>query len=203
MFSSLKFLLRLLHDPAFGMLAKVWTSDGLWKGFLRCARMMAKESGATSFIAMVQLPDKTLKEALAHPLMKVVCLRATSWLINSFGPRFVTRGSLSLSPSVARARWNVSLRDEKRGIVHCCSMSAGRTHALFLFARAVSYTSSSPRKLALATHVRLNSLRLSFAPSLFVLLSLVCVCVCARVVVGIFAGGERTAATVCADVSEG
>ncbi|CAM9734997.1 unnamed protein product [Ectocarpus fasciculatus] len=32
--------------------------------------MMAKESGATSFIAMVQLPDKKLKEALAHPLMK-------------------------------------------------------------------------------------------------------------------------------------
>eukprot|EP00903_Cladosiphon_okamuranus_P015347 g14174.t1 len=51
---------------------KVWTSDGLWKGFLRCARMMAKESGATSFIAMVQLPDKKLKEALAHPLMKGV-----------------------------------------------------------------------------------------------------------------------------------
>lgn len=50
---------------------KVWTSDGLWKGFLRCAKMMAKESGATSFIAMVQLPDKKLKEALAHPLMKV------------------------------------------------------------------------------------------------------------------------------------
>ena len=58
-------------DTRFGVLAKVWTSDGLWKGFLRCARMMAKESGATSFIAMVQLPDKTLKEALAHPLMKV------------------------------------------------------------------------------------------------------------------------------------
>lgn len=33
--------------------------------------MMAKESGATSFIAMVQLPDKKLKEALAHRLMKV------------------------------------------------------------------------------------------------------------------------------------
>lgn len=54
-----------------GVLAKVWASDGLWKGFLRCAKMMAKESGATSFIAMVQLPDKKLKEALAHPLMKV------------------------------------------------------------------------------------------------------------------------------------
>lgn len=50
---------------------KVWTSDGLWKGFLRCAKMMAKESGATSFIAMVQLPEKKLKEALANPLMKV------------------------------------------------------------------------------------------------------------------------------------
>ncbi|CAM9310691.1 unnamed protein product, partial [Hapterophycus canaliculatus] len=49
---------------------QVWTSDGLWKGFLRCAKMMAKESGATSFIAMVQLPEKKLKEALAHPLMK-------------------------------------------------------------------------------------------------------------------------------------
>ncbi|CAN0376877.1 unnamed protein product, partial [Ectocarpus sp. 8 AP-2014] len=50
---------------------QVWTSDGLWKGFLRCAKMMAKESGATSFIAMVQLPEKKLKEALANPLMKV------------------------------------------------------------------------------------------------------------------------------------
>ncbi|CAM9662686.1 unnamed protein product [Ectocarpus sp. 12 AP-2014] len=49
---------------------QVWTSDGLWKGFLRCAKMMAKESGATSFIAMVQLPEKKLKEALANPLMK-------------------------------------------------------------------------------------------------------------------------------------
>ena len=70
------------HTPPFGrvlgMLTKVWTSDGLWKGFLRCARMMAKESGATSFIAMVQLPDKTLKEALAHPLMKVNSLSQAS-----------------------------------------------------------------------------------------------------------------------------
>jgi len=61
----------------FDVLAKVWTSDGLWKGFLRCAKMMAKESGATSFIAMVQLPDKKLKEALAHPLMKVCGIGVT------------------------------------------------------------------------------------------------------------------------------
>lgn len=33
--------------------------------------MMAKESGATSFIAMVQLPDDKLKEALGSPLLKV------------------------------------------------------------------------------------------------------------------------------------
>lgn len=67
----LLFAVKSLTFVVFDVLAKVWTSDGLWKGFLRCAKMMAKESGATSFIAMVQLPDKKLKEALAHPLMKV------------------------------------------------------------------------------------------------------------------------------------
>lgn len=99
-------------DNAFGMLAKVWTSDGLWKGFLRCARMMAKESGATSFIAMVQLPDKTLKEALTHPLMKVksslsysVAELNTSW--------YMARSQrMPVCPSprlVSLARWKVSL----------------------------------------------------------------------------------------------
>lgn len=37
-----------------------------------CSKMMAKESGATSFIAMVQLPAARLKEALATPVMKVL-----------------------------------------------------------------------------------------------------------------------------------
>lgn len=76
MFSGAVLLLLMLSTlpPSPGSdfdAIKVWTSDGLWKGFLRCAKMMAKESGATSFIAMVQLPEKKLKEALANPLMKV------------------------------------------------------------------------------------------------------------------------------------
>eukprot|EP00904_Undaria_pinnatifida_P003695 jgi/Undpi1/13326/HiC_scaffold_8.g02985.m1 len=50
---------------------EVWNQPPIWGGFLRCAKMMAKESGATSFIAMVQLPDTRLKQALADPRMKV------------------------------------------------------------------------------------------------------------------------------------
>lgn len=59
---------------------KVWTQTRIWGGFLRCAKMMAKESGATSFIALVQLPGARLKEALDNPLLKVclfVCLDTT------------------------------------------------------------------------------------------------------------------------------
>ncbi|CAM9263794.1 unnamed protein product [Discosporangium mesarthrocarpum] len=48
---------------------KVWLQKGVWKGFLHCAYMMARESGATSFIALVQLPAEQLKAALAMPRM--------------------------------------------------------------------------------------------------------------------------------------
>lgn len=64
-------VLSLVRTVCARLWWKVWTQPLIWDGFLRCARMMAKESGATSFIAMVQLPDKKLKEALASPLMKV------------------------------------------------------------------------------------------------------------------------------------
>ena len=60
--------------PALRLLlsAKVWTQPRIWDGFLRCSQMMAKDSGATSFIALLQLPAARLKEALASPALKVL-----------------------------------------------------------------------------------------------------------------------------------
>lgn len=166
------------------MPAKVWTSDGLWKGFLRCARMMAKESGATSFIAMVQLPDKTLKEALAHPLMKVKC-----FLIYIVGEpwylcyaRFVTMHHLSRSRRVfvPHARWKLSLCNEEQVLVgpRICRRGLRVVFNLcLLFQMQPKKVRPAQALRNLRMYIRLNSLlRLSLAPSSSALLSLVCMC---------------------------
>ncbi|CAM9498530.1 unnamed protein product [Chrysoparadoxa australica] len=55
---------------------QVWTQPRVWDGFIRCAKVMGTDTGATSFIALVQLPAPQLKilltqlKSLKEPLKK-------------------------------------------------------------------------------------------------------------------------------------
>ncbi|CAM9870747.1 unnamed protein product, partial [Phaeothamnion confervicola] len=43
---------------------QVWKNKRLWEGFIMCSKKLAMESGATSFIALAQLPVEPLTEVV-------------------------------------------------------------------------------------------------------------------------------------------